>query len=172
MWRDQLARVLSPEYLGDLGSRPLDDLRAMRLECKAVGDDLSFIRRQVHGRLDIVNWELEHRAAGGERSTAEDLVRKLDDILSANVHAPGHKHMVDNVAPPDLEELTEEIDALIPPIWALIELDDPDLRSWAERLGHLDDEYSKPRREVFDREDAIKAAITDRFGDEQEAASG
>ena len=169
MWRDKLERVLASEYLDDLEGRSVEELRTLRDECRAVGDDLSFLRRQVHGRLDIVNWELARRAAGEGPSTPAELVGKLDDILADNIHAPGHSQMVDNVEPPDLEELTEELDSLLPPTWALLELDEQGLREWAAKLRDLEEGYSRPRREVFRREDAVKEVLAARLGEQPPA---
>ena len=165
VWREKLERVLAADYLDDVGSRPVDELRMLRNECRAVGDDLSYLRRQVHGRLDIVRWELDRRASGEGPSTPAELVEKLNHILAGNVHAPGHSQMVDNVEPPDLDELTEELDSRLPPIWALLELDEEGLRGWAAKLEELEEGYSRPRREVFQREDAVKDLLTERFGD-------
>jgi hypothetical protein len=166
VWREKLERVLATDYLDGVESRPVEELRILRDECRAVGDDLSFLRRQVHGRLDIVRYELERRAAGEPPSTLEELIPKLDGILSGNVHAPGHAQMVDTVEPPDLEELTDEVDSVVPPIWALLELDEDELRGWAAKLEELEEGYSRPRREVFQREDAVKALLAERFGDD------
>ena len=165
MWREKLERVLAPGYVDDVESRSVEELRVLRDECRAVGDDLSFLRRQVHGRLDIVRWELDRRATGKGPSTPAELVEKLNDILSGNVHAPGHSQIVDNVEPPDLDELTDELDALVPPTWTLLELDEEGLRGWAAKLEQLEEGYSRPRREVFQREDAVKDVLAERLGD-------
>lgn len=165
VWRGKLERVLAADYLDEVESRPVEELRTLRDECRAVGDDLSFLRRQVHGRLDIVRWELDRRATGAGPSTTAELVEKLNDILSGNVHAPGHSQIVDNVEPPDLDELTEELDSLLPPIWAVLELDEQGLRDWAAKLEELEQGYSRPRREVFQREDTVKDLLAERFGD-------
>lgn len=165
VWREKLERVLATDYLNDVESRPVEELRILRDECRAVGDDLSFLRRQVHGRLDIVRWELERRAAGEGPSTPAELVDKLGGILSGNVHAPGHSQMVDNLEPPDLDELTEELDSVLPPTWVLLDLDEEGLRSWAAKLEELEEGYSRPRREVFQREDAVKDLLTERLGE-------
>ena len=169
VWRDKLERVLASDYLGDLDARSVEELRVLRDECREVGDDLSYLRRQVHGRLDIVRWELARRAAGEGPSTLEELIPKLDGILSDNVHAPGHSQMVDNVEPPDLDELTEELDSLVLPTWSLIELDEGALRDWAAKLEELEEGYSRPRREVFQREDAVKDVLADRLGEQPPA---
>ncbi len=166
-WRDDLSRILAPDYLGDpgdLGNRPIDELRTMATECQGVGDDASYLRRQVQGRLDIVRWEVERRESGAGRSTTDDLVKSLSGVLSPNVHAPGHQQMVDGVEPPHLDELTEELGASVPPIWKLPDLDDDELRALAEQLGARESEYSALRQQVFARADALRAAITDQLG--------
>jgi hypothetical protein len=171
MWREKLEGVLSAGYVDDLADRPLGELRSMRDECGAVVDDVSFIRRQVHGRLDIVKWELKRRDEGQGRSTVEDLVANLDGILSENLHAPGHQHMVDAVEPPDIDELVDELDSLVPPIWSLVELDDAELREWSARLDDLEIEYSELRFKVFKPHDAVKAALADRLGEHPGASA-
>ena len=169
-WRDRVERVLAPEFLGELASRPIDDLRAARDECRAAGDDLSFIRRQVHGRLDIARWVLSRLGAGEDPPSSEELVANLDSILAGNVHAPGHQQMVESLEPPDLDELTEELDSLLPATWSLLELDAEQLGTWAVRLEQLEREYSGLRSQVFAREDAVKDEITRRLG--EDAAAG
>src|SRR5436305_2257 len=120
--------------------------------------------RLVQGRLDIVRWELERRASGEGPSSTDDLVKSLSGVLSPNVHAPGHQQMVDGVEPVHLEELTEELSAVVPPVWKLPDLDDDALRSLADRLGEREREYSSVRHEVFARTDTLRAAITDQLG--------
>ena len=136
----------------------------MAAECQGIGDDTSYLRRQVQGRLDIVRWELERRESGAGPSTTDDLVKSLTNVLSPNVHAPGHQQMVDGVEPPHLDELTEELSTSVPPVWKLPDLDDNELRSLAERLSATEGEYSALRQEVFARADALRATITGQLG--------
>jgi len=163
-WRDDLGRILAPDYLGDLESRSIEELREMAGESQAVGDDISYLRRQVQGRLDIVRWELDRRATGEGRSSTDDLVKSLSSVLSPNVHAPGHQQMVDGVEPLHLEELTEELSALVPPVWKLPDLDDDELQALADRLGEHESDYSSLRQQVFSRTDALRATITAQLG--------
>jgi len=163
-WRDDLGRILASDYLGDVAGRSIEDLREMAAESQTVGDDISYLRRQVQGRLDIVRWELKLRASGDGRSTTDDLVKSLSSVLSPNVHAPGHQQMVDGVEPAHLDELTDELSALVPPVWKLPDLDDAELQALADRLAEHESEYSSLRREVFSRADALRAAITAQLG--------
>jgi len=163
-WRDDLGRILAPDYLADVESRSIEELRQMAGESQAVGDDISYLRRQVQGRLDIVRWELDRRASGEGRSSTDDLVKSLSSVLSPNVHAPGHQQMVDGVEPLHLDELTEELSALVPPVWKLPDLDGDELQALADRLGEHESEYSSLRQQVFSRTDALRATITGQLG--------
>ena len=58
------AKIAAADYLGDLGARPLDDLRTLRAECQRVEDAVSYQRRLVQGRLDVVRVERDRRASG------------------------------------------------------------------------------------------------------------
>ncbi len=163
-WRDDLGRILASDYLGDVGTRSIEHLRQMAAESQAVGDDLSYLRRQVQGRLDIVRWEIKRRDAGEGRSSTDDLVKSLTSVLSPNVHAPGHQQMVDGVEPLHLDELTDELSTLVPPVWKLPDLDDAELQALADRLDEHESEYSALRQKVFSRTDALRAAITAQLG--------
>ena len=61
-----LGELLQPVYLGDLTTRAMDEVRAMRAECQEVETGLSLLRRVVQGRLDIVGLERQRRADGGD----------------------------------------------------------------------------------------------------------
>jgi len=163
-WRDDLEHILAPDYVGDTATRSIEELREMAAQSQAVGDDISYLRRQVQGRLDIVRWELARRESGEGRSSIDDLVKSLSSVLASNVHAPGHQQMVDGVEPAHLDELTDELSALVPPVWKLPDLDDSELQALADRLGRHESEYSSLRREVFSRADALRGAITAQLG--------
>ena len=61
-----LERFLDPELLDGLTGWPLDRVRALRDEAQQVEGGLSYVRRMVQGRLDIVGAELERRREGGD----------------------------------------------------------------------------------------------------------
>ena len=50
----ELDRLLDNAYTGDLASRSIEEIRAMRAESQAVETGLSYVRRLAQGRLDIV----------------------------------------------------------------------------------------------------------------------
>src|SRR5205814_3579139 len=94
-----LDRLLDPGYLADLESRPVEEVRAKREECRRIEDALSYVRRQVQGRLDIVAAEVTRRAEGKPPSDAASLIEQLPEILGHNVQAPGPRPLPASPAP-------------------------------------------------------------------------
>src|SRR5437870_5203884 len=84
-----LERLLEADYLGDLQSRSIEEIRAMRDECRRAEDGLSFVRRQAQGRLDIVAAELTRRNEGKGPSDPADIVDQLPAILGHGVSTAG-----------------------------------------------------------------------------------
>ena len=75
----RLDHILDAGYLADLRARSTGDVRAMRAETREEEALLSYERRMLHGRLAILNKELERRARGDEAGT---LLELLPSILS------------------------------------------------------------------------------------------
>ena len=75
-----LNRVLANDYLADLGGRSVADLRSLRAECQTVENKLSYLRRLVQGRLDIVTGEQERRKGGGDPGDTADLIERLPEL--------------------------------------------------------------------------------------------
>ena len=165
MWTDDVERVLAPEYLGDVTSRPLEEIRAMRAECRTIEDKVSYLRRLVQGRLDIVAADQRRRAEGGAAGDLPSLVDRLPEILSDKVHAPGPGRLPTSVMPPDDDELTAELDAVAGPgaLDSLESLSDDEAAALAERLQAFERQVSDRRKALFGRIDALQAELTRRY---------
>jgi hypothetical protein len=161
-----LATLLDPGYLGDLTTRSMDEVRAMRTECQEVETGLSLLRRMVQGRLDIVGVELTRRADGGDPSDLPDLIARLPQVLSDRTHAPGVGRLPQLMAPGELpQELEAELDAIVGAghLSDLPTVDDDHLRSMADALAALEQTVSGHRHALFERIDALQAEITRRY---------
>jgi hypothetical protein len=167
---DDLDRILNGDYLGDLSSLDPEELRARRAESQDVEAKLSYLRRLVQGRLDIVRAELDRRAGGGGGDLS-DLVEQLPRILADRSRAPGPGRMPTNLAPPDDEDLTAELDAISGPngLGSLPDLSEDELGAVMSRLADMERRVSGQRRAVFDVIDALQAEITRRY---EHAAGG
>jgi hypothetical protein len=83
--RRRIDRVLAPDYVTDLDRLDLAEVRARRDDAAQEETDLSYLRRLLHGRIDIVRAELRRRAEGGSEPVVDQLAR----ILADNAIAPG-----------------------------------------------------------------------------------
>lgn len=161
-----LAALLDPGYLGDLPTRTMDDVRAMRAECQEVETGLSLLRRLVQGRLDIVGLELTRRAEGGDPTGLPDLIARLPELLSDRTHAPGVGRLPQMMAPGELPpELEAELDAIVGPghLADLPSVDDERLRTMADQLAVFEQKVSGHRHDLFEPIDALQAEITRRY---------
>ncbi len=81
--RRRIDRVLAPDYTEGVEQRPLVEVRELRDEAAQEETDLSYLRRLLHARIDIVRAEQERRSSGGSA-----VVEQLATILSTNAVGP------------------------------------------------------------------------------------
>ncbi len=163
-----LDRILDDVYLKDLGDRPVVELRDLRSECQHVETQLSFLRRLVQGRHDIVTGELDRLGEGGDPDDVHDLVERLPDILSDRIRAPGAGRLAPAMDPGDLSgALVDRLAALAEqvPVEAPGTHSPEELSASAEALSELEHDVSSLRRALFDRIDALQGEITRRYRD-------
>jgi hypothetical protein len=163
---DALERILDPEYLSDLESRPLDEVRSMRTDCQDVETGLSYLRRLAQGRLDIIEGELRRRTEGGDPGDLSELIGRLPEILSDRVRAPGLGRLPQQMAPAEDEaELVHDLDAIIDAdrLTTLPEMSEDEVRTLQDELRGFETEVSAKRRELHQRIDALQAEITRRY---------
>ena len=165
MWRYEVDRVLADDYLGDLSARPLDDIRAMRDECRTIENKVSFLRRLIQGRLDIVAADLRRRAEGGSPVDLGSLIEQLPDILSDKGHPGGPGRLPSGVLPPDDDDLTVELDRVAGAdvLARLPELSDDEVSALAERIGDLERQVSASRKGLFSRIDTLHEELVRRY---------
>jgi hypothetical protein len=80
--RRRIDRVLSPGYLDGIETLPLDEVRGLRQEAEQEETDLSYVRRLLQGRIDILRAELDRRTAG------EWQTRVIDKLRTILAHQP------------------------------------------------------------------------------------
>lgn len=155
-------RVLSEDYLADLRSRPLAEVRKLRAEADQEEADLSYLRRMLQGRLDIVRAELARRAdpdAGG-------LVAALPGILAEQTRAPArglgrHSGTEPQRVTPSrrrLEALAHDAD-----VSDVASRSEEELREAMERFSTEEQRVSARRRAVQQVVDRCGAEITRRY---------
>ena len=164
----RLANALSPDYLGDLGERSIDDLRNIRADCQHVEGQISYLRRLIQGRLDIVAAELQTRLEGDEVSDLAALVAQLPAIFAERTAAanrsPSAKPLPD--VDPD-PAYADELDAIIGPrvLASLPDLPDDGLTGVTRDLAALEERVSEQRQTLHGHIDDVQAEIGRRYRD-------
>lgn len=166
----ELDVVTDPSFLSDLESRDMDELRAVRSRCQALENSLSYVRRLIQGRVDIVGAELQRRREGGDTGTVSELIGRLPDILSEGSRTAGGPG---SVRPPhSLEpdpEVTAQLEAMLDDVIALDDLgnvsvlDETALTSGLSNLNELEDQVSDHRRKLHGVIDTVQAEVTRRY---------
>jgi hypothetical protein len=163
--QDELVHILRTDYLDGMADRSLAEIRAMRTECQEAEVALSYLRRLIQGRLDIVHTYLEHPGSDALRDLGS-LVNDLPGILSSGPGRPSGPPHLPQLLSPDTEsvDLTAELDAVLgaDEIGTLAELDIDQLNSVAGQLEAIETRVSADRRALHERIDALQAELVDR----------
>ena len=173
--RADLDRILDSRYLDDIGARSLTDIRSMRTECQEAEVALSYLRRLIQGRLDIVHTYLEHPGSDALRDLST-LVNDLPNILSSGPGRPTGPGHLPQLLSPDTEEadLTAELDTVLgaDQVGTLADLDIDQLNSIAGQLEALEARVSAERRALHERIDTLQAELGDRHKTGRAAVDG
>ena len=166
MWRDEVDRVLRDDYMGDLPARPLEEIRAMRTECREIEDKVSYRRRIIQGRLDILSSDLRRRADGGAPGDLRSLVDQLPDILSDKVRGSGPGRLPTGLLLEADDDITADLDRTAGPdtLGHLADMPDEAVAELARTMGDLEREVSEARRGLFGRIDALNGELARRYG--------
>lgn len=158
----RLDRVLGEDYLTGLRGGTLDEARALRDEAEQEEVDLSYVRRLIQGRMDIVRAELNRREGPGTGTLVENLAQVLADEPRSSAHGLGRHSTVE---PSRIDSHRRYVEALV----ADVDLSDTAARS-SDDLHHamrvLSDEeqaISAKRRLVQTVMDACSAEIARRY---------
>ncbi|WP_405592836.1 ABC transporter substrate-binding protein [Streptomyces sp. NBC_01190] len=169
--RGPLADTPGPE----LGTLDLVALRALRRDAQQEEADLSYLRRMLHGRIDILQAELARRGgpAGGARedgSAAEPegpIVDRLSEILTDGPSRVRSSARHVTLGTP----LTERVRLLAEEMLSEVELSDlaartdPELHAAKGRLVRYEQRVSRRRHTLQATVDGCSAEITRRYRD-------
>jgi hypothetical protein len=154
----ELDRVLEPAYLDGIAEVGPDELRAMRRWCTDLENGVSYVRRLVQGRIDLLADEVKARAAGRGGDLA-DLVNRLPELLSDKVRSPVPGRAEQELDPPEsvVAPLTAALDDVVGPsiLAHLATLDDVELSAAVLALGDFEESLSRNRRALHATIDSL-----------------
>jgi len=159
--------ILNPDYVEDLESLPMTEVRKRRDETQEAADVLSYLRRLVQGRLDIVHADIERRS-GGEPGDLAALVERLEkgEILAEGTRAGGLGRLPTTMGPAAMDGwISQELDKVVGAdrLVALPDLDDNEVRSIADQLVELERKVSAQRNSLHDVANRLQEEIVRRY---------
>ena len=147
----------------------LTDLRAQRASLQAQDDAISYVRRLVQARIDLVLDERNRRVSGSNSNVSDDLATILGRHLTGGPARP----------PRPTEDASEhplaiELDELCRSLGAhhVAELDDAELDTLCRSLETFEHARSQERRGLFTRLDALSAELVRRYRDGEASVDG
>lgn len=160
--RRRIDQVLDVEFTEDLGALDLDALRARRDLAEGVETELSYYRRLLHGRMDLVQFEMKRRSGEETRS----LIEALPQVLAAGETTGGQVGRLRGQFFPELpDERHRAIDRVLSEgyLATLPDIADEELAQIQMSLADTEREVSTQRRAVQDVFDALQAELTNRY---------
>ncbi|WP_088315531.1 aerial mycelium formation protein [Kineosporia sp. R_H_3] len=167
--RRRVDRVLAPDFVAGLDGLDLDDIRARRAEADQEETDLSYARRLLQGRIDILRAEQAARRGDGPMSghprTDEEIVKALSLVLAderRQDHGMG-RHTVSE--PSRIGEHRREAERAVADVGgsATDDMSDEALAAAVAKLVDVEARVSRVRREVQGVVDALTAEIARRY---------
>ena len=158
--------LLDAGFVEGLQTLPIEEIRARRARATDVEVELSYVRRLVQGRLDIVLSESRRRELGEDPGDLSSLVRSLPDILGDRVSAPGSGRLLTRLAPAEVDHaLLNELDSIVDAdrLVNLPALGELELRATIESLIALERGVSSKRRSLHDVIDRLQEEVVRRY---------
>ncbi|MFD7338906.1 ABC transporter substrate-binding protein [Streptomyces violascens] len=154
--------TLPPQRDHDLAALRLAELRTLRRQSQRDEADLSYVRRLLHGRIDILRAELARRT-GPQAPVVERLAEILTDAPSS--HRASARHVT--LSAPRSEEyriLAAEMDAEVQ-LSDLAARTDEELHTATGRLIRYEQQVSRRRQQLQRTADDCSAEIARRYRD-------
>lgn len=157
--------LLSDDSLEHIDTLGTEDLRRIRAACEEAEEGISYARRLLQGRLDILRAALD----GHDDPEAGRLLSDLPQLLADGSHVsdPAQVRSTRVRVPADADRYSALIDAVIAED-ELAEVPGGDLASVARivaALTEVEQELSARRRALFTRIDALRGELLARYKD-------
>ena len=168
--RRRIDIVLEPSYLEGLSEVGLDELRQRRTTTADVEAQVSYYRRLIHGRMDLLNFELRRRSGEEERT----LLEALPEILASGMilgSEPSLKH-IETMPPIPTKTGRRLIDKIMDDgvLIQLPELSREEIDEALDRLRDVETQLSNQRKELHHVIDTLQDEIVGRYRSQQDEA--
>lgn len=161
----RLDRITDPGYVDGLDERTTAEIRSMRDECEEEESGVSYARRLLQGKLDIIRAEVVARRDRGS-ATAASILAELPSILGDEERRPVTQVRVARfLVPPVVAHHRRSVERLVGDeiLGTLHERSDEELAGLVERLSDKEAELSALRRTLLEHIDRLQAELTQRY---------
>jgi hypothetical protein len=156
--------LLDPAFLENATRQPMSEVRRLRREAEQEEVNLSYTRRLLQGRLDIVRRELQRRADNDGRSLVDLLPEILAEKGRGPAHGLGRHQTVQPHAPEEYESWVNSLTGGID-MSDIADLTDAKLQKAAKSLAEAESGLSERRRGVQQVMDSLAAELGRRYRD-------
>lgn len=159
----RIDRILAEGFADDLPEMEMDELRARRDLCRAEREYLSFLRRLLQGRRDLLRDELDRRRTGGDPAP---LVERITAVLSEGSRAPSRGEAVLVTVPEEEISLARRrIERLLSDahLSNLEGIEDGELEEAIARIDGEERETSQTRASVIELYDRFQEELKRRY---------
>jgi hypothetical protein len=158
--RRRIDRVLAEDFASDLSALDLDEVRSRRRDAEQEEADLSYVRRMLQGRMDILRAELARRAGGGDK-----IVEHLSQILSDAARSDHGLGRFLRVEPSRVDEHRRLVEQVIADVGVsdVEQHSDDELRAALGRLEGFERGISEDRHRVQEVMDALTTEVAERY---------
>jgi hypothetical protein len=159
--RRRVDRVLGEGFLDDLSELSLQELRERRHDAEQEDADLSYIRRLLQGRLDIISAEQQRR----QQAEAQRVVDHLSEVLSDGPRTNHGSGRFLNVEPSRVAESRRRVEQLIadPHLSDIATLNDAEIAQAYDEIADHERAVSDLRRRVQRAMDTLTAEVARRY---------
>ncbi len=162
--RRRIDRVQDEDFLTQLDAVSDDEVRDRRKMCDDLDLELSYYRRMLHGRMDLISFEMRRRAGEEEQSLIEALPRILAE--GAYTSTPGLSSRAVSFEVPDIPRhgrriVDKALDGDF--IARLPSVEGDELGETQRFLQEVEAEVSRQRRIVHGALDSLQEELTRRY---------
>lgn len=166
--RRRIDIVLEPEYLEGLSDLELNEVRRRRDTAEDVEAQISYYRRLLHGRMDLLDFEQRRRQGEEQRSILE----ALPEILAKGMILGSEPNLKHIETMPPLPSVTGRrlIDKIMDDgvLANLNELADEEISEAIDRLRDVETQLSGQRRQLHQVIDTLQDEIVSRYRSQQD----
>lgn len=159
--RRRIDLVLDPGYIEEINGASADDLRAKLRDAKTEEDSISYVRRNLHGHLDLLRAELELRTGG--RGTTRSVEALTAALASPGAMTRGGRSGLGLRASAVAGRRGVERVLLEDHLSRLPELSEEEIGGIVDRISEAERRLSADRQRLFDVIDALETELAGRY---------